>query len=221
MLADHVDVDISYPPIASVQQRVNAVSAKSFDCQQSKCQHVVEKYYLLNVAIPFVDHIIQELRARLQPISKTASSLLALIPSVFVSNDTSASVDALCEAYYDDMPSPALAKDEINRWHDKFTSDKVIPDNCQAALEACDPVIFPNVHVLLQIACTLPITSCECECSASVVRRLHNYLRTNMSEERLSSLALLHIHYSFLIDLEKVVDQFAKLHPRKMILELD
>ena len=33
-MADHVDVDISYPRIASVQQRANAVSAKSCDCQQ-------------------------------------------------------------------------------------------------------------------------------------------------------------------------------------------
>ena len=34
IMADHVDVDISYPRIASVQQRANAVSAKSCDCQQ-------------------------------------------------------------------------------------------------------------------------------------------------------------------------------------------
>ena len=34
IMADHVDLDISYPRIASVQQRANAVSAKSCDCQQ-------------------------------------------------------------------------------------------------------------------------------------------------------------------------------------------
>ena len=195
MLADHVDVDISHPRIASLQQRANAVSAKSCDCQQSKCQHVVEK-----CCHTFCRPHHSGAKSTPSTYFKSASSLLALIPS----NDTSASVDALCEAYSDDMPSPALAKDEINRWHDKFTSDKVIPDNCQVALEACDPVIFPNVHVLLQIACTLPITSCECERSASVVRRLHNYLCTNISEERLSSLALLHIHYSFPIDLDGI-----------------
>ena len=34
IMADHVDVDISYPRIASVQKRANAVSAKSFMCHQ-------------------------------------------------------------------------------------------------------------------------------------------------------------------------------------------
>ena len=32
---------------------------------------------------------------------------------------------------------------------------------------------FPNVSVLLKIACSLPVFSCDCERSASVLRRLH------------------------------------------------
>ena len=65
-MADHLDVNISYPRIASVQQRVNAVLPTSCECELTKCQHVVEKYYYLNVTIPFIDHIIQELRSRFQ-----------------------------------------------------------------------------------------------------------------------------------------------------------
>ena len=38
-----------------------------------------------------------------------------------------------------------------------------------------------------------------------------------MTQERLSSLALMHIHYDTDIDLE-VVDVFAKKHPRKLEL---
>ena len=40
-----------------------------------------------------------------------------------------------------------------------------------------------------------------------------------MGKDRLSSLALLHIHYDFCIHLDKVVDSFVKLHPRRLEFE--
>ena len=55
--------------------------------------------------------------------------------------------------------------------------------------------MYPNLYVLLKICCTIPATSCECERSASALRRLHTFNRASMTQERLSSLALMHIHY--------------------------
>ena len=63
------------------------------------------------------------------------------------------------------------------------------------------------------------MTSCECERSASALRRLHNYLRASMKTKRLSSVALLHIHYDDEMDLDEAVSILAKLHPRR--IELD
>ena len=39
-----------------------------------------------------------------------------------------------------------------------------------------------------------------------------------MTENRLTSLALMHIHYEKDVNLDMVVDLFAKLHPRKLQL---
>ena len=39
-----------------------------------------------------------------------------------------------------------------------------------------------------------------------------------MGKNRLSILALLHIHYDTPVDLDKVVDIYAKLHPRRLEL---
>ena len=39
-----------------------------------------------------------------------------------------------------------------------------------------------------------------------------------MSENRLASLALMHIHYDMQIDLEEVVELFATMHPRMVEL---
>ena len=87
------------------------------------------------------------------------------------------------------------------------------------AIKECDGDMFPNIYILLQIACTIPVTSCECERSASGLRRLNNYMRASMGKDRLSYLALLHIRYDLPVDLDKVVDSFARHHPRR--LELD
>ena len=88
-----------------------------------------------------------------------------------------------------------------------------------SAIKECDKDMYPNVYVLLQLACTIPATSCECERSASTLRRLNNYMKTSMGKERLSNLALLHIHYNTDIDLDQVVDTFSRKHPRRLELE--
>ena len=49
--------------------------------------------------------------------------------------------------------------------------------------------------------------------------RLHTYLRASMSQKKLSSLALLHIHYDRPVDLHLAVSIYARLHPRRLELE--
>ena len=92
------------------------------------------------------------------------------------------------------------------------------PDSFASALGDCERDSFPDFHVLLRIACTLPATSCECERCCSTLRILSNYMRSTMHQERLSALALLHIHYEKKINLTDVVDRFAKLHQRRLQL---
>ena len=67
--------------------------------------------------------------------------------------------------------------------------------SCAASLKACDPDDFSNPYILLKIAATLPVTSCECERLVSTKRRLNNYTRCTMGEARLSSLAIMYIKY--------------------------
>ena len=119
--------------------------------------------------------------------------------------------------YNDDLPSPELFSSELALWKHKFTSnpDGDVPSTCSAAMKMCDELIFPNVFVLLKIACTISVTSCECERNASTIRRLRNYMRCAMTEERFTSLALMHIHYNHKMDLNEVVDIFHAMHPRR------
>ena len=68
---------------------------------------------------------------------------------------------------------------------------------------------YPNLFILLKIACTTGVTSCECERSGSVLKRLNTYLRASMTQERRSGLAFLHIHQEVKIDVEDVINLFA------------
>lgn len=92
------------------------------------------------------------------------------------------------------------------------------PSYCASALMDCDRDLYPNIYTLLQIACTLPVASCECERNASTLRRLWNFMRAGMTENRLTSLALIDIHYSHEVNLDTVVDLFSEIRPRRLQL---
>ena len=53
--------------------------------------------------------------------------------------------------------------------------NKRFPSSPSAAIKECDADLYPNIHVLLQIACTILVTSCESKRSAGAFR-LHEIL---------------------------------------------
>ena len=175
----------------------------------------IEDWYKVNVAIPFIDHIIAELDSKFSQLANTASQLLCLVPSIMY-NKTNIDTTELVKLYNNDLPSPELFEQEFSRWKQRFENVECRPDSCASAIKECDEAFFPNVSTLLKIACTIPVTSCECERNASALRRLHNFMRTSMTEGRLTSLALMHIHYKHPVNLDKVVDLFAQKHPRRL-----
>ena len=75
---------------------------------------------------------------------------------------------------------------------------------------------FPNIYTVLCILGTIPVTSCECERSVSVLRRLKTYLRNTMTQSRLNGLALMSIHRDVDIDYENVINKFARRFPRRL-----
>ena len=63
----------------------------------------------------------------------------------------------------------------------------------------------PNIYVLLKILGTIAVTSCECERSGCVLKRLNTYLRASIGQNRLSALALMHINLDVDIDANRVL----------------
>ena len=99
--------------------------------------------------------------------------------------------------YKDDLPSINSFEAEVDLWYCKWRREQEMArklDTLGKTLSHTDREYFPNIHTMLVIAVTLPITSCECERSISALRFLKTCLRSTMSQERLNGLAMLQYH---------------------------
>ena len=122
-----------------------------------------------------------------------------------------------------DLPFPRSLPSEVRRWEELWKTQKLngnkeqtIPNNLLQALGACDYDSFPNIHCLLLIGCTLRISSAEAERSFSLMKRIKTCTRSIMTEQRLSYLAVIAMHYGERIPVDEVCKAFIQANPRRM-----
>ncbi|GBN55865.1 hypothetical protein AVEN_273039-1 [Araneus ventricosus] len=81
---------------------------------------------------------------------------------------------------------------------------------------------FPETYKLLKIIVTIPMTTAEAERCFSTLKRVKTFLRSTMSEDRLSALATLSIEKRMTNDIPKinqnVIDLFASKKDRRVDL---
>lgn len=77
--------------------------------------------------------------------------------------------------------------------------------------------VYPYVDVALRIFLCTPSTNCSAERSFSTLKRIKNYLRSTMAQDRCSALAVLAIEAEITtsLDFEKIVNDFATSESRK------
>ena len=75
---------------------------------------------------------------------------------------------------------------------------------------------FSELHRIVLIACTLPVSTAECERNFSSMKLIKNELRSVMKQKRLHSLTMLGIHQERgeKLDLDSVVDRFKARFPK-------
>ena len=79
---------------------------------------------------------------------------------------------------------------------------------------------FPELIKLLKIALTIAVNTAQCERSFSTLKRVKSYLRSTMSEQRLSDLAILSIERELSSDvsLDDAVTEFSGIDGNRRIL---
>ena len=123
-------------------------------------------------------------------------------------------IEDLGSMYEDDLVS------EFNSWYIKWKQQE--QEHGKASLPATlspNFISLPKYQSSVLILCTLPVTSCSAERSFSGLKRIKTPLRSTMGNERLSSLALLHVHRDIDINVEDIdVVEFNRRHPCRLQL---
>ena len=145
-----------------------------------------------------------------------AMCCLGLVPSCFASENR-ARDEEMIEFFKDDLMFPSAAGAELDLWRSHFVG-KDLPDTPQAAFQQTNPVTLLNVRKMLVGVMVLPVMPCEAERSFSTLWYVKTYLRSTMTQERLSGLALIniHLHTSYMLSAGEVRSEFLLKNCRLM-----
>ncbi|XP_066025462.1 52 kDa repressor of the inhibitor of the protein kinase-like [Pocillopora verrucosa] len=210
-IARQVAVQPEMPRIAQRQMHRNNAPAAT-----------PEGYFKINLTRVFLDHVLQQLNTRFQDDVFVCYKGISIIPSVLLATDPAwkANVLEFCNHYRQDIPNYAGLQAELllweRLWKGRDNRGDIIPDSLEATLKDIDKDAYVNIYSMLKVLITIPISSASCERSISSLRNLKNYLRNTMTQDRLNGLALMHAHRDMDFDLERIIDLFAELHPRRM-----
>ena len=182
-----------------------------------------KEYWKRTVAIPFLDIVSSELKSPYSHEKWAHYELCALVPEAISKKDENAVtslLNVLKEKWEHILPLPAAFESELFRWSNHWKRQEAMPDESVASIIAshADGIFFPNIRELLKILAVLPIGSTEAERSFSCLRRLHTWLRSTMTTDRLSDLSVIAMHGNTMVALEtdSICRAFMELHPRRM-----
>ena len=154
------------------------------------------EYFRRTITVPILDHLLSELDKRFSSHQKTAFQGPYLVPSVLVTEDlatVSSVVMKVGELYtVVDLPNVSSLSDEIHNWYPKRKSEEKdhglnsLPSTLSSTLTRISS-FYPNIKALIT-------TLHSAERFFSSLKRIKTVLRSSMSNERLSSLTLLHMH---------------------------
>ena len=195
----------------------------------------VSDYFKRSLTIPFLDQLISSMEDRFAPKHLALYSGFNILPSIMRKTENwRAMFKPFIDCYLKTITDFGNIDAELDMWEiywaKEFESNKadqsvLLEYKCtsiQEVLIICEKLdlknIFPLIYGCLKILGSVPVTTCECERSVSVLRLLKTYLRSTMGQDRFSSLALLYVRRDFEVDLDKVVDTFATRHARRMQL---
>jgi hypothetical protein len=109
-------------------------------------------------------------------------------------------------------------------WLQKW-KNQPINERPRTALESymhCDEDMFPAIRTLIQVLATLPVSVASAERSFSTLRRVKTWLRSRMTEDRLSALCLMNVHNKVNVfnQIDHIIDVFAKTKNRRLTFVL-
>lgn len=176
-----------------------------------------KEYYKLNLYIQFLDHVKTQLCDRFTKHKYLISSLQKLIPSRCLTINPQ-DLEECITFYATILPQAATFNAEFFIWQSKWKTVIEKPNSAIESFFKCNKSFFPNIHKLLQILATLPVSTSTPERTFSTLRRLKTYLRNSTGNTRLTGLALMSIHRDINLNVDDVIDRFSKSEGKRRIV---
>ena len=172
----------------------------------------IEEYYRRTIYVPYMDSLIQSLENRFGESNTPYFHIFAIHPREMQQTERDEFkhiVSSVKEMYgIDNLVEEALA------WYD-VPKHKPLDDNSLGMIELVKQTnMFPAVRKAILIAQTLPATSCTVERYFSTLRRVKNWLRSTMSDTRLSGLCN-KVNSQKTELMNRVIDNFGR-EPRRL-----
>ena len=164
--------------------------------------------------------MVSEFKERFSASSKIAMRMAKLLPSKCIDADASSAAADAFKEYRAFLDCPAVCKTEFERWQDFWRQLPPADRNIKLAdaLRMCDSDLYPNLHKLLKIFLTTPVTTCTAERSFSLLRLLKTHHRASMGQVRMNGLALLAVHQDIRLSYDSVVKEYARKYDPRLRL---
>lgn len=175
------------------------------------CKEPAHSLWYNQLYLPVCDTLIGQLEFRFDK-----DSLIIAKSVDAVLNCHKDGINALVDKYADILNiNPQILASEMELF--SSTENEITFDVIQKELTED---VYPQYYRMVQLALTLPVGSATAERRFSAMRRIRNWLRSNMGQERFSSLALLNIECDLTAALvpEDLVVMYANSGTRRLQL---
>ncbi len=81
-----------------------------------------EEYFKCTVAIPFLDHLINDMSSRFDAHAKQAAPLQAILPAKLTYDSSMHDIEQAVAFYTDDLPNAAVVDEEFHLWKSRWLS---------------------------------------------------------------------------------------------------
>ena len=127
----------------------------------------------------------------------------------------------ILDMYADNLPRVMSFDAVLQLWHRKCEKETDLAKKLntpEKVLIHTDKYYFPNIYIIFLIMATLPVTSCECERSISMLKLTKPSLRSTTTDDRLNGLLMMQCRRDISLDADEVVTKSSHCQPRRMEL---
>lgn len=178
--------------------------------------HDEKSYYRISIYFPILDIVMKEIKDRFDENDLTI--LNSLLDILTKESPNQSLIQELCEFYglnEDDLTAELKIFNKMFKCCGKENNIEnrllyLKNDDIQNG--------FLMIVELVKTFLTIPTSSVSCERSFSCLKKLKNYLRTTIGQERLSNMAILYIERERNINKEQIINQFNNNKNRRIEL---